>query len=535
MFSPSERRVKSVPVNVVGSSVFGIFPKISAERTYNMYISDGFLINFMGYEIVSALDSASEGRGVFASFNGRFILFVASGDVYRIDENSFRNDRVVPQFVGSIQSDSGEVTMDENLNKQIAICDPGIAIYIYNYGDGSFTKQNLTAAGVTVSPNYVKYHNSFFLIGASPEGETVGQWFAAQFASATTITIPNENIYGFQQNKADTPLAVVPIPSKGNNVLVLGNISGEIHTLTSSGYRLVQSVSLDLGVASVNTIAFNETFITYLGRNEKNARALIVFNGSEYKEITTDGFTSLLDSVVNIERSTAFMFEESGHLFYQLTFFDPRDNFSIVYDFKTDKFFDVTDEKFDFHPARQAVSLGGSLYFASIRDGSLFKLSQNFGTYKYTFDKDDLGEDIPRRRTTKTIRGGGKIFYGNNIEVLFEQGVLSYFVSSENLSQEQIADFSGNLIVDFNGNQIVSFNHQGGTGETKFPAVDLRISYNGNQSFSNAVRKRLNSRSLFQNRLRWYRLGRGNEMTFQFDFIGFDRSVSGNAMLEIGV
>lgn len=37
-------------VNVVGSSTYGRYPKISSETTWNLYESDGFMVSFAGYK-----------------------------------------------------------------------------------------------------------------------------------------------------------------------------------------------------------------------------------------------------------------------------------------------------------------------------------------------------------------------------------------------------------------------------------------------------------------------------------------------------
>ncbi len=44
------QNAEEIPVKIVGSSIFGRYPFISAERTYNMFISDEALVNFASYE-----------------------------------------------------------------------------------------------------------------------------------------------------------------------------------------------------------------------------------------------------------------------------------------------------------------------------------------------------------------------------------------------------------------------------------------------------------------------------------------------------
>jgi hypothetical protein len=77
-----------VPVRIVGSSIFGRHPIISDERTWNMYISDNWLLNFSGYSpAVNILSIGNEGRGLFHSTRGNFLLAVIGSNIYRIDQN----------------------------------------------------------------------------------------------------------------------------------------------------------------------------------------------------------------------------------------------------------------------------------------------------------------------------------------------------------------------------------------------------------------------------------------------------------------
>ena len=55
--------VKEFPLNLSGSSTFGRYPKISIEKTYNMFESDGWLVCLGGYEKVLQLLPKGEGRG----------------------------------------------------------------------------------------------------------------------------------------------------------------------------------------------------------------------------------------------------------------------------------------------------------------------------------------------------------------------------------------------------------------------------------------------------------------------------------------
>ena len=107
-----------LPVKVVGSSKFGPFPKQNAEKTYNMFMSDGYMLNFPGYKrVLELLSTATQGRGIFRSIRGNLIMAVIDSAVYELD------NVLGITFIGNLNTTSGPVIMDENLNGQICIVD----------------------------------------------------------------------------------------------------------------------------------------------------------------------------------------------------------------------------------------------------------------------------------------------------------------------------------------------------------------------------------------------------------------------------
>src|SRR5574338_1641575 len=76
---------KSIDLNIAGSSTFGRYPKISIEKTYNMYLSDGFLVNYPGYKSVispSFFNNGTVGRAVHTSTKLNKLVIVVDNSVY---------------------------------------------------------------------------------------------------------------------------------------------------------------------------------------------------------------------------------------------------------------------------------------------------------------------------------------------------------------------------------------------------------------------------------------------------------------------
>src|ERR1700749_624920 len=524
----STNNSETVSVNVVGSSTFGRYPKISLEKTYNMFISDEWMVNYAGFQKVSDISDSEEGRALFHSVRGDFLLTVQSGSVYVLRSN------LNPIFVGSIGTFTGEVYIDENLQRQICIVD-GESAYIYNYDDNSFTRQALTFLGNDIIPNYVCYHNTFFLISSSPSSNNPQFWYAFEFDTASTIKL---NTQLSLQTKPDSALAVKRLPGKGNNVLVIGSSVSEVWTQIggTENYRRVQSFNIDSGCVSVSTIAANEEFICFLAQNESNAPSILVTDGASTKRISSDGIDYLLQTIKFPNQSTAFFFRQDGHLFYQLTFFNPKDNLSLIYDFTNGLFFHISNEKLNYHPAIQIESFNEKTYFVSIDDGSLYQMGTEFLTYNYNLDKNLKGEVIPRKRICKTIRkeNSGRFRVGN-FSFWIEQGVNDFFiVDPGNICDGLlITEDSLDYIVTEMGENILAEDGQCGESISIRPRVDMSFSKTGNQTFSNIVPRYLNQQAHFRNRLNWQRMGQANEFTIQIEFWGFQRFVVQNGILEV--
>ena len=313
---------EQIPLNVVGSSTFGDYPKISLEKTYNMFESDGWLVPFPGYHKVAAIaDDASEGRGLFRSFRGDFLVAVVGRGLYRIDIN------LSVQLIGTLNTSIGEVFMDENLNQQICIVD-GTNMYIYNYFLNSLTVQTggpLAGPDAPLRPAYVTYHNTFFLIGNGNKTGQGARWWSYAFATDTTVAAHTDMAI---QTKPDNALAIVRIPGQASNVLVFGGAVCEVFTQTGGlnvlgepqDYQRNSSISIDEGCLSVSTIATNNTYIAWLGISEGNMPSIVVMQGQQTQRISTDGIDFFMQNLHAPEKSTALMYRVHCHLFYHLTF-----------------------------------------------------------------------------------------------------------------------------------------------------------------------------------------------------------------------
>lgn len=523
---------KQVPVKIVGSSVFGRHPIISDERTWNMFISDNWLLNFAGYnEAVQMLPLGSEGRGAFHSTRGNFVLVVIAGDIFRIDPN------LGYTFLHSIANTTGEVFMDENLSSQIVIVDGTATAYIYNYSNGvdSVSTVNFGLPTQDFIPNYVTYQNTYFIFGNGKTDHSGSQWFIYKSGYDNSGTVATAYDLEFVQvltlqTKPDFAKAAIRIPSHGNNLLVLGSTVCEIWT-NIAGLQIYQrnsSINIDYGVASVSTIAASDDMIAWLGINEKSSPAIMVMTGGKAERLSTDGIDYLLNLVKHPENSTAMFYRQDGHVFYILTFFHELDNFSIMYDFNTQKFFDLTDWDFSYHPARQMVYFNNEVYFVSLKQGSLMRISTDLTSISTNVEND---YEIPRVRKCDTFRlPGSDRFIVNQFGFTIENGVQQGVDLSFECEGYILGEVSNQIMYSEDDEPLLI---EGGSCTVYRPRIDITISKNGGQTYSNANIYYMHATGNYKNQPRVNKLGEANQFTIQLRFWGFDAVVISDGILEV--
>lgn len=554
-----KNRSENIELTVADGSTFGRYPKISGAKTYNMFLSDGWLVNFAGYRRFLELLESGEGRGGFVSTRGGFILAVINSAVYRVS-NTFGFI-----LIGNLETSTGEVFIDENLNSQICIVD-GLHAYIYNHTlPPNLTIQADGHFGTELIPNYVTFHNTFFLFGNRIKTVAGNRWLAysPHVTDPTLITFRAQMAI---ETKPDFALAVVRLPGQANNVLVLGKVCGEIHTATAGynpntitqlPYRRNSSVSVDYGVLSVDTIAFSDEYVAWLGVNESSSPALMVYSGQGAERISTDGIDYLLSSLKNPEKSTATFFRQDGHVFYVLTFYGEEDatlpqdgtqgnqghNLTIMYDFTTKKFFNLSDEDLNYHPMRKVLFFEGENYFISLRNGSIYLLSSDLTTINENLPDLDEDEDpryifdMQRIRICDTFRSPKTTpFTVNSFTFTIEQGnddflgrdeclILMITEDGDRIYTEAASDYVQVIPEDGDPDDCIRALHRG--------RIDLSFSKNGSMTYSNTVGVTMRPLGYRQNILRWQRMGYCNEFTPKIRFWGMGRFVASSGILEI--
>ena len=565
---------KELPVNIVGSSIFGRYPKISIEKTYNMFMSDNFMVPYSGYSIgitSSNFSNSIEGRAIFTSTKFDELVVVEGNSVFLVNITYSQTEEKVIFFqvfkIGTLQTQTGVVYIAENNKPQIGISD-GTAFYVYDQnppmGHGIFE-----AVPLSFIPGYLTFHDTYFILAASNDTEYTppanNTWRLSGQNDGYTWKNDSASI-GLLQTKPDNVKAVVRFPSKGNMIFVMGSIVTEAWFDTGAQlfpYQRNNQFNIDYGCLQPATVAYMDEFVVWLAQNEKSGPIIVYSDGGMPKKITTDGIDYLFSTLQDPENSQAFLYRQDGHLFYHINFY--ADNLSLVYDFSTQKFYHACDQNLNYFIASEVAFFKNQYYFISKNNGNLYVFDTSITTYQ---DTDSMGNiithEIPRIRTCANVRNpdqGYQII--NDIGFTIESGETDY--QQQSLGEIILITQSGNILVTQGGipplvtqagNDLLAqdgtlFITQQNTGGTEtawliaqqmantgtsnlsLPHVDLSISTDGGASFGNEWAYYLPPIGHRKNRLMWWQIGIANDFVPQFKFWGMSRFVATDGTVNV--
>ncbi len=565
---------RQYPLNIVGSSTFGRYPKISIEKTYNMFMSDQFMVPYAGYNIgipaVNFLD-AIEGRAIFTSTKFNQLVVVEGSSVFLVNIIYSQTQEKVEFFqvfrIGTLQTQSGVVYIAENNKPQIGFSDNS-AFYLY---DPTLTP-SFQAVPLNFTPGYLTFHDTYFILAASndqtytpPANNT---WRLSGQNDGLTWKSDSASI-GLLQTKPDNVKAVVRFPSKGNMIFVMGSIVTEAWFDTGAQlfpYQRNNQFNIDYGCLQPATVAYMDEFVVWLAQNEKSGPIIVFSDGGMPKKITTDGIDYLFSTLENPVDSQAFLYRQDGHLFYHINFYS--DNLSLYYDFSTQKFYHACDQNLNYFVASEVAFFKNQYYFITKNNGNLFVFDTQITTYE---DVDSLGNrsinEIPRIRCCANVRDPDQTYnIINDLGFTIESGETDYqqqslgeiilitqdsrplitqgsvrpnlitqdsndLISQDGIvfvtQQTSLADNSALLIAQQMANT--------GTSNLSLPHVDLSISTDGGASFGNEWAYYLPAIGHRKNRLNWWQIGIANDFVPQFKFCGLGRFVVTDGVVNVRV
>lgn len=518
------QQIEEFQVNLVGGSSFGRYPKISNAQTWNMIVSDGFIVPYAGYKSVITTSSQAPGRGIHTSTRGNFMLAVVGDVVYRISTG------LVATQISTLLTTSGDVYISENNNSQLCITD-GSYVYVYDYANNTFVQ--LTSVQFPYqNPGYVSFQNGRLIIACL----NTSVWVLSALNDATDW-ISSAAYQGALELKPDYVQAALPIPGSGNNLFVFGNTVAEQWQDVGNAlfpYQRASTFNVDYGCLNAASIAYLNNYVVWLAINEQSGPVIMVATGNSIKAITTDGIDFKLGNLSEPTNCTAFLFQQDGHLIYQFTFI--TDNLSYAYDFETGLFFNISDPDLNYHPAREVVYFNNQYFFVSLNGGNIYLFDTVLPHVTYA---DGTIDEIPRIRITPPLRRPDqRYFIVKSLGFTIENGQPNTFTAvTSQQGQEGISLAAENgfelttengLLIDTQVN-----NSSTTTSYISSARVDLTTSRDGAENFGSSISIDMNPTGVRKSRFIFQRLGQANDITFQLRFHGFERFVVTEGQAEV--
>ena len=515
----------------MGGTHYGRYSKISDEETWNLIVSDGWAVPYAGYANVLTLASGSVGRGLYASYRANIMTAVIGSAFYVITANATTGILSASGVVGTLATNTGDVYMAENNGGQIVITD-GVHVYVYNYNTFAFVTLSSTDFPFP-SPGYVSFQNGHIIIAS---GGTTNWVLSAE--NDATMWSNTAQFVGSLQSKPDFIQAAVPMPGGGNNILIFGRNVAELWQDVGAAlfpYQRASTFNVDYGCINPASIASLKNYVVWIAVNEQSGPVLMVATGNSIEPISTDGIDFKLGNLTDPTNCTGFLYQQDGHLLYQFTF--PTDNLTYAFDFETKLFFCVSDENLNYHIARQIVYYNDTYYFVSLNGGNIYEFDTLYSDADY-----GAGNvfTIPRIRITPPLRLPTQRPFivksaGFTIENGLENTITNNIIYSD--VNEILDTESGLNILCENGDILCTEQDVSETPiaytNTSSSAVFLSTSRDGAVTFGSEWRLDMNPTAYRKSRFLWQRLGRANDITFQFRFEGLTRFTFTNGTIEL--
>jgi hypothetical protein len=98
-------------------------------------------------------------------------------------------------------------------------------------------------------------------------------------------------------------------------------------------FRRDQSIIIEYGAVGPGSVARGVGRVAWLSQSDRGQQRIFEIQGQREREISTDAVDDLISTLTNLNDATAYIYEESGQIFYVINF--TTDNLTLAYDFKT--------------------------------------------------------------------------------------------------------------------------------------------------------------------------------------------------------
>lgn len=395
---------QTIPLEIAGPQHTARSTNVSAQTCINWYPEIQRLkekMDIILYPSPGTVFTANVGLGPHrGAINYKGDCFFVSGN-----ELIKMTTGEIVTSVGTLNTSNGRVSMATNgtFGDQLMIVD-GTDGYIW---DGAALTA-IADAQFPANPTQVVYVDTYFLVIANDSGQfnisasaDGTAWDALDFANA--------------ERQPDNTLAVHTL---GRDIYFVGEFTTEVWGNTGGRFPFepYSNGILEFGTPSKWSVSKFESGIVFVTSNERGQGKVVLMKGTNYKIISNPTIDYALSTASTLENCYAFIYEDQGHIFYQLTI--PESETTLVCDLT------IEEQEYAWHKR----STNDNRHIASTH--VFFNMKHYVGSYigpeiyylSNTTYTDD-GTTIKRERAGIHLSQNRKRFRIDKVEFEFEAGI----------------------------------------------------------------------------------------------------------------
>lgn len=372
---------KWMPIDIAGAHNPSRYPQVTNEQLHNMYISaqsqGNCLFPYPGYKLINETIGDTSPRALFYSDVYEALVCVFGKNIYivRFPEKS-------PEIINAnipLSTSDGRVYIAESVDAKQVMFVAGGQVYLVDNKDGD-TFQNV-AIPQDVVPSNIIYKDASFIICDTQSSK----WYVSDVNNGKVWNVDS-------RGRIDSKC--VAVGQAGKQVLVFG--TDETTVFYDAGtipfpWQEVRSNFINYGCLSASSVAQGFGLCVWLATNRQSSTTIMVSDGAAPRPISNDNIDALIDDLEFPDRCEGFLFQQDGHIFYQLNFFD--DCLSLAYDFTSKNFIKISKDG-NVSDIQYVGANKDKIYCLIRRSAGIHELSNKITS--------NDGKSIDRIRVTKT-------------------------------------------------------------------------------------------------------------------------------------
>jgi len=258
----------------------------------------------------------------YSDSSGNNVLYVVSGfEVYSIAEN------LSTALIGTMTTGTGAVSMahnGKNAPGQEFIIVDGTDGYTYDINTLGFTA--IADGDFPDGCTHVTFFNGLFLVNdlAGTSGQTGAFMWSASYDGTTWAALD----FATAERNPDDLLAIKAI---NKTIYLLGEQTIELWFATNSFTKPFQpQTTIGVGIKAPHSAQVTQDKLIWLGTDEFGMARLYVMVGAQFQPVSNSALEQEWDSFSTTSDAVAFIYEQDGHTFYELTF--PSGDMTYIFD-----------------------------------------------------------------------------------------------------------------------------------------------------------------------------------------------------------